>query len=108
VGASWEGFVVKEVTERLNARSEECFFWGTQSGAELDLLVVSGGRRLGFEVKRTTAPALTRSMAVVLADLDLEKLDVVHAGESTFPLAPKVRAVAAADLLDELEPLRRP
>jgi hypothetical protein len=44
----------------------------------------------------------------VLEDLDLERLDVVHAGERTFPLARKVRAVAAGELLDQIEPLRRP
>ena len=108
VGASWEGFLIKEIVERLNARTEECFFWATHAGAELDLLIVSGQRRLGFEVKRTTAPRLTRSMAAVLEDLDLERLDVVHAGERTFPLARKVRALAAGELLGQIEPLRSP
>ncbi len=108
VGASWEGFLVKEIVERLNARTEECFFWGTHAGAELDLLIVSGQRRLGFEFKRTTAPRLTRSMAAVLEDLDLERLDVIHAGERTFSLARKVRGVAAREMLEQIEPLRRP
>lgn len=108
VGASWEGFLVKEIIERLNARPEECFFWAVHTGAELDLLVVSGRRRLGFEMKRTTAPRLTRSMATVVEDLDLERLDVIHAGEATFSLAAKVQAVAARSLLEKLEPLRSP
>jgi predicted AAA+ superfamily ATPase len=108
VGASWEGFLIKEIVERLNARTEECFFWATHSGAELDLLIVSGQKRLGFEVKRTTAPRLTRSMAEVRETLDLERLDVIHAGERTFSLAQNVRAVAAGELLDQIEPLRRP
>jgi hypothetical protein len=47
-------------------------------------------------------------MAAVLEDLALERLDVIHAGERTFPLARNVRAVAAGELLDEVEPLRRP
>lgn len=47
-------------------------------------------------------------MAVALEDLELERLDVVHAGEATFPLARNVRAVAAHALLDQLEPLRSP
>jgi uncharacterized protein len=108
VGASWEGFLVKEIIERLNAREEECYFWATHAGAEIDLLVVSGRRRLGFEIKRTTAPRLTSSMAAVLADLELERLDVIHAGEATFTLAAKVRAVAARSLLEKIEPLRSP
>jgi uncharacterized protein len=108
VGASWEGFLVKEIIERLNARPEECFFWAAHTGAELDLLVVAGRRRLGFEVKRTSAPRLTPSMRTVMTDLALDRLDLVHAGEATFPLAPNVRAVAARALLAEIEPLRSP
>ncbi|HJS75573.1 MAG TPA: ATP-binding protein, partial [Vicinamibacteria bacterium] len=49
VGASWEGFAMDEVLRSLEARAEECFFWATHSGAELDLLVVRGRRRFGFE-----------------------------------------------------------
>ena len=87
VGASWEGFALGEVITRLGARPEQCFFWATHTGAELDLLVVRGTRRWGFEFKRTVAPRLTRSMHSALADLHLERLEVVHAGEQTFPLA---------------------
>jgi predicted AAA+ superfamily ATPase len=108
LGASWEGFLVKEIVERLNARTEECFFWATHAGAELDLLVVSGQRRIGFEIKRTSAPQMTRSIASVLEDLQLDRVDLIHAGEKTFPLAEKVRAVAARDLLAEIQPLRSP
>jgi len=104
-GASWEGFVLGQVVHRLGASPDECFFWATHNGAELDLLVVRGRRRLGFEIKRTAAPHLTPSMRVALTDLGLQRLDVIHAGEHTFPLAPKVRAVALSRLLQDLEPL---
>jgi predicted AAA+ superfamily ATPase len=105
VGASWEGFALGEVITRLGAQPEECFFWATHAGTELDLLVVRGIRRWGFEFKRTVAPRLTRSMHSALADLRLERLEVVHAGEQTFPLADTVRALALRRLLDDLAPL---
>ena len=105
VGASWEGFALSEVVIRLGANAEECFFWATHSGAKLDLIVVRGSRRWGYEFKRTTAPRLTRSMHSALADLNLERLDVVHAGEHTFPLATQVRALALKRILEDLEPL---
>jgi predicted AAA+ superfamily ATPase len=105
LGASFEGFALKEVQARLGARREECFFWSTHSGAELDLLVVRGQRRLGFEFKRTDAPKVTRSMKTVISDLRLERLDVVHAGEHTFPLDQSIRALALTRLLDDLAPL---
>ena len=106
VGASWEGFVLGQLVARLGAGREECFFWRTHGGAELDLLVVRGRRRLGFEVKRTTSPQVTRSMSVAIRDLKLDRLDVIHAGETTFPLAESVRAVAAQRLLEDVAPLR--
>ena len=105
VGASWEGFMVEALIQRLGARPDQCYFWATHTGAELDLLVVDGRRRLGFEVKRTTAPSVTPSMKSALADLALTHLDVVHAGGESFPLAPSVRAVAARRLLDDVKPL---
>jgi predicted AAA+ superfamily ATPase len=105
IGASWEGFGIAQVVERLGARPEECFFWATHAGAELDLLVLRGRRRLGFEFKRTTAPEVTRSMRIALQDLGLASLDVVHAGEHTFPLDRRVRAISLARILSDLEPL---
>jgi uncharacterized protein len=102
LGASWEGFVLEQVIHHLGAAANECFFWATHTGAELDLLVVRGNRRIGLEIKRTSAPALTPSMRSALTDLDLQSLTVVHAGEHTFALAPKVRAVAASRVLDEV------
>jgi len=105
LGASWEGFIIDQVVQHLRARPEECFFWATHSGAELDLLVVRGRRRLGIEVKHTEAPAVTPSMRHALADLKLSRLDVIHAGEQTWPLGPKIRAVAARHLLEEVRPL---
>jgi hypothetical protein len=105
IGASWEGFVIKELVSHLGARPEELFFWATHAGAELDLLVVRGRRRLGFEIKRTTSPARTRSMQAALTTLRLESLEVIHAGEHTFPLAPGIRAVAFPRMLTDLKPL---
>jgi predicted AAA+ superfamily ATPase len=102
LGASWEGWVLEQVVRLLNADRQECFFWATYGGAELDLLVVRGRKRLGFEVKRTVAPSLTASMRHALQDLHLDRLDVIHAGERTFALADRVRAVAASRLLDDL------
>jgi len=105
VGASWEGFVLEQVVYRLAVRFDECFFWATHGGAELDLLVVRGRQRLGFEIKRTTSPQITPSMRYALSDLRLQSLDVIHAGEHTFPLDKKIRAVSFRNLLKDIQPL---
>lgn len=104
-GASWEGFIIEQLMQQLRARPDECFFWRTHSGAELDLLVVRGRRRIGFEVKRTTAPGVTPSMRAALHDLRLDSLSVVHAGDESFALAPRIRAVSWRAIVAEVGPL---
>jgi len=106
VGASWEGFAIEEIIRRLGARPEECFFWATHGGAEIDLLVIRGGQRLGFEIKRTSSPRITPSLRSALSDLKLKRLDVVHAGEETFPMTERIRAVSLSRILKDLKPLR--
>ena len=101
LGASWEGFMLAQVIRALEARPDECYFWATHAGAELDLLVVRGRRRLGFEIKRTDTPSVTTSMRTAKETLRLTTLDVIHAGQKTFALAPRIRAVAAGDLLGQ-------
>lgn len=105
VGASWEGFIVDQLVQQLEVRPDECHFWRTHTGAELDLLVMRGRRRVGFEVKRTTAPAITPSIRSALNDLKLASLTVIHAGESSFPLARNVRALSWRAIVDEIRPL---
>ncbi len=97
-GASWEGFAVEEVIRRLGASAEECSFWRTHTGAELDLLWVRGGRRLGFEFKRSPTPGMTPSMRAALEDLRLSRLFVVHPGTKRYALGARVEAVPLAGL----------
>ena len=106
VGASWEGFALQSVVSRLGARPEECYFWATHAGAELDLLIVRGGRRIGLEFKRTTAPAVTKSMRIAIEDLGLSKLFVVHAGSRSYQMARGINAIAIDRVLDDLMTLR--
>lgn len=103
VGASWEGFLLSQVVRHLGVSAEDCFFWATHGGAELDLFIVRGQKRLGFEFKRTSAPKITTSMRSALADLKLQSLDIIHAGDCTFQLDKRVRAVSFSRVLTDLK-----
>jgi len=105
-GASWEGLLISQIVRRLGASWRESYFWATHQGAELDLLIVRGRHRYGFEIKRTSSPTVTKSMLIALRDLKLDRLDVIHAGDDTFPLSDRIRAVAASRLLTDLQPLK--
>ncbi len=90
-GASWEGFALEQTL--LEHGEREAYFYGTQRGAELDLLLLRRGRRWGFEFKCTEAPRTTKSMHVVIRDLSLERLWVVYPGDVEYPLTDTITAL---------------
>ena len=91
VGASWEGFALEQVLRALVP--SQPYFWSTHGGAELDLLFLHQGRRLGFEFKFNEAPTLTASMKHAKSDLELEHLWVVHPGAHEFPMDENITAM---------------
>lgn len=95
-GASWEGYVIEEVIKAVDP--DEVYFWATHGGAELDLLLIVGGRRIGVECKRVDAPHLTPSMRIALEDLKLDFLLVFYPGTRVYPLADRVTVVPLASL----------
>ena len=80
----------------------EAFFWGTYAGAELDLLVVRGSTRVGFECKATEAPRTSKSMRVAGSDLQLRHLYILHPGDTSFPIDEGISALALRDVAREL------
>jgi len=100
VGASWEGFALEEVIRHHRADPEDVYFWATHNQAELDLLIVKDGKRLGYEVKYTDSPKVTPSMKIAISDLKLDSLRVVYPGKLRFPMAPTMEAVGLQTLFD--------
>ena len=101
LGASWEGFVIEQIIQTLHVDDRQCYFWAAHTGGEIDLLIHRGGKLRGFEIKHTSSPAVTRSMRNAYEGLELDRLDVIHAGRDSFPLADGIRAVAARRMLEE-------
>lgn len=95
-GASWEGFAVEQVLSL--ARPPEAYFWATHAGAELDLLVLRDGERLGFEMKCADAPTVTKSMTIAIEELGLRRLFVLYPGTKSYRLTSKVEVVSIVHL----------
>jgi predicted AAA+ superfamily ATPase len=93
------------VVALLAAPPDRCFFWATHAGTELDLMILHGRKKIGFEFKRTDAPATTKSMRHALTDLHLAHLYVIHPGRQTFPLDRNVTALALSEAQTHLRAL---
>ena len=100
IGASWEGYIIESLIQILKLDEWQCHYWRTHLGAEIDLVVKFGERLRGFEIKRTTSPRVTPSMRNALADLKLDRIDVIHAGSETYPLSEKIVAISSSRLMD--------
>ncbi|MFZ5572412.1 MAG: ATP-binding protein [Thermodesulfobacteriota bacterium] len=100
IGASWEGFALEHVINFLETR--DAYFWGSHGGAELDLLVMTKGKRYGFEFKYSDAPGSTRSMHAAIQDLGLEHLWVVYPGWQEYELGERISAVPLSTFLPRI------
>ena len=96
LGASWEGFALEQVVGMLDTR--DAYFWATHGGAELDLLVIVGGKRYGFEFKYSDAPGRSRSMLTAREDLGLERLWIVYPGAKEYAVDETIDVVPLASI----------
>lgn len=105
VGASWEGFCIEQILALTGER--EAYYWATHGGAELDLLVLQHGQRLGYEFKYSEQPRTTKSMRVALDDLRLDRLQIVYPGEHVIPLDERISAIPLANVLESFPGVTR-
>jgi len=88
LGASWEGYAIEEAIR--HHAPDEVYFWATHNHAELDLLLMKDGKRIGIECKRADAPTMTPSMRIARQDLKLDHLHVYYPGSRRYALEEKV------------------
>lgn len=100
LGASWEGFAIEQILAAAGDR--DAYFWGTHAGAELDLLLLRRGLRIGVEIKYADAPAMTRSLHVALEDLGLARAFVVYPGRERYRIHAKVEVIPLAEAQERL------
>jgi predicted AAA+ superfamily ATPase len=105
LGASWEGLVVEEAVRIAGSRN--VYFWASHAGAEIDVLIPRAKGNIGIEAKYADAPAVTKSMRIAIEDLKLAKILIVHPGDKTYDLDPKIRVIPLARLQHELTGKKR-
>jgi len=92
LGPSWEGFAIETIIRHYGAEEGECYFWSVTGRSEIDLLIFSASRRIGFEIKHTDSPKITRSLKTAQEDLKIDELYIVYPGKDRFPMDRKILA----------------
>ena len=95
-GASWEGFALEQVLLALHPN--QAYFWGIHSGAELDLVFPYKGKRFGFEIKFSEAPAVSASMRSLVSELSLDHLWIVYPGNAAYPVEKNITTLPLSQL----------
>jgi predicted AAA+ superfamily ATPase len=93
VGASFEAVAIEALITAM-PDGAHAFFYRTQAGAEIDLVVDLGNSRfIAVEIKSSTAPSVSRGFHSGCEDLrPLAKL-VVYPGQERFPMGADIEAL---------------
>lgn len=101
-GASWEGFVVENLIAAAGPNRIPLFF-RTEKGAEVDLIFERGGRvEMAIEIKRSTAPTVSKGFRIACDDLAPKSAYVVHGGAETWPMPGNISAISLTQLMNRL------
>jgi hypothetical protein len=103
-GASWETFVIEDILRRedLGHPGSGAFFWRTAAGAEVDLVIERGERRIALEVKTAGAdrPTVVRGLEAALVDLGADRGWIVDQAAGIDRLGVRVARAGFGDVID--------
>ena len=98
-GPSYEGFCIDNLVAAAGPRCTP-YSYRTHAGAEIDLLLERAGQPwMAIEIKRSTAPSLSKGFDIACADLRIEQRWVVYPGAERFPMRHGAQAIGLPDLM---------
>jgi predicted AAA+ superfamily ATPase len=98
-GASWEGFVIESLIAVAGDRRTPYYF-RTEDGAEVDLLFERGGNvEMTIEIKRSTAPAVTKGFRLANETLKPRAAYLLHGGDESWPIENGITATSLGHLM---------
>ncbi|MFM8769985.1 MAG: ATP-binding protein, partial [Rubrivivax sp.] len=100
-GGSWEGFVVEQIAAAMPPTAH-LGYYRTSAGAELDVVVDTGSRKLAFEIKFSSAPKPARGFWQALQDLGIQRAFVVAPVPRRYPIETGVDVIPVWELAQVL------
>ncbi|MEO5905853.1 MAG: DUF4143 domain-containing protein, partial [Saprospiraceae bacterium] len=102
IGGSWEGFVIENIMSAAPMGINP-YFYRSQAGAEIDLILeISPKEKWAIEIKRSSAPVLTKGFHLAAADIGATRKFVVYAGQDGFSIGSGTMAVSLVQMMQEV------
>lgn len=105
-GASWETFVIDDLVrrEKLAHPFTSFYFWRTHAGAEIDLVLDRGARRIAIEIKAGSGRSayVARDVAAAARDIGATQSWVLDQAAGDESLTPTVRRRNYVESIDWL------
>ena len=90
-GNSFEGFIIENIISSLPRW--QFYFYRTKSGAEIDLLMVKGLRRVALEIKACQSPTLTKGFWTATEDVQAKEKYLIAPVDSTYTIKGGVKVI---------------
>ncbi|OJV19685.1 MAG: ATPase [Dyadobacter sp. 50-39] len=102
VGGSWEGFVIENIMSVAPARMQP-YFYRSAGGAEVDLVLeFADGKKWAVEIKRNSAPHLSKGFHIACEDIQPDRKFVIYSGKDMFPMGDGITAISLTHIMHEI------
>ena len=99
VGASWEAFVIENIMAVCPAEIN-VYYYRTAQGAELDLVLeISQTERWGLDIKRSSAPTVSKGFHIACADIKATRKFLVYSGTETFSIGNDITLISLTGIM---------
>ena len=98
-GASWEGFIIEQILQRMPYRTEVTFY-RSSAGAEIDLVLeVPGNGVYAIEIKRTLEPKISKGFHLACEEIKPTKRFYIIPTEDSYPMDKNTQAIGIEELI---------
>jgi hypothetical protein len=98
--------VIEQISAHLPS-SASMSFYRTAAGAELDVVVELGRKKIGFEIKFSSAPKVTKGFWQACEDVGVDEAFIVAPVESGWPVEEGVSVIGVMDIAKRMQDLKK-
>lgn len=99
IGASWEGFVIENILNQIDD-TWDFSYYRTSNQAEIDLILNTPENEIwAIEIKRSSAPKLTRGFHEACKDINATHKWVINTADDRYPLPQKTEVIGLIKFL---------